>query len=99
MPVTDGSDDCRCHDRADPGNLADTGTPSIAGRDPFQLIVQFFALLLNQLPLTQSMSIRFRMCGVRSASVFSRMSAMAVLSFAGFCAYTVPVRAEMLAAG
>ncbi len=50
--VTDGSDDGCGHDRADAGNLADTRTSWIAGRDPFQFIVQFFDLLLDKLPLT-----------------------------------------------
>jgi hypothetical protein len=34
-----------------PGDLADAGTPCIACRYPFQLIVEFFNLLLNELPL------------------------------------------------
>jgi hypothetical protein len=33
--VPDGRHDCRCHDRPDPGNLADAGTLGIACRDPF----------------------------------------------------------------
>jgi len=37
-----------------------------------------------------SISMRLRICGVRSASAFSRMSAMAALSFAGVCAITIP---------
>ena len=35
------------------------------------------------------MSMRLRICGVRSASAFSRMSAMAAFSFTGVCANTI----------
>ena len=58
--------------------------------DAFQSMTEYPNLLLDHLPLPQSSSRRLRINGVRSFSAFSMISGIAIRSFAGVLANTIP---------
>jgi hypothetical protein len=88
--VADSGNDGCCDDRSDAEDLSDTAATCVARSDLFEPIGQLFDLLFDGLPPSRSILIRFRIIGVSALSAFSRTSAIAALSLAGFCANTMP---------
>ncbi len=87
----DGSNDgCRNH-RPDTRDLPDTGTAGVRSRNALQFVVELFTCRSTVFHSSQSVLMRLRIKGVRSASAFSRISALAALSFAGIFANTRPL--------
>ena len=97
--VADSRDDGCCHDRSDAWDLTDASATRVCSGDPFQLMVSSSICCSTVFHSLHSRSIRLRICGVRSASAFSRTSGIAPAASLESSQTPCLVRAGMHAAG